>query len=108
MAVLRPVSRSFDPRLRLRALHLDTLLRTAGSAPIEEGPGAVVSRGVSSHRYRVAPDAGGLSAHLRLAPQVTYITRSGQGDHPAGRICHLHGPAGGRGVAEGRARRPLP
>jgi hypothetical protein len=29
MAVLRPVSRSFGHRLRLRALHLDTLLRSA-------------------------------------------------------------------------------
>jgi hypothetical protein len=43
MAVLRRVSRSFGPRLRLRALHLDTLLRTADSAPAEEGPGVVVS-----------------------------------------------------------------
>src|SRR5450755_3506646 len=75
MAVLRPVSRSFGHRLRLRALHLDTLLRTAGSAPAEEGPGLVVSRGVSSaDRYRVAPESGGVRAGLHLASRLTHIT----------------------------------
>ena len=73
MAVLRPVSRSFVHRLRLRALHLDTLLRTAESAPAEEGPGVVVSRGVSADRYRVALETGGVRAGLHLASRLTHI-----------------------------------
>jgi Lecithin retinol acyltransferase len=73
VAVLRPVSRSFVPRLRLRALHLDTLLRTAESAPAEEGAGVVVSRGVSARRYRDAMETGGVRAGLHLASQLTHI-----------------------------------
>ena len=73
MAVLRPVSRSFDHRLRLRALHLDTLLRTAGSAPAEEGPGVAASRGVRTHRYRLPLKTGGVRTDQQLASRLTYI-----------------------------------
>ena len=77
MAVLRPVSRSFGHRLRLRALHLDVLHRAAESAHAKDRPAAVVSHGVNARRHRVAPDAGGVSARQHLASQVAYITDRG-------------------------------
>ncbi len=67
VAVLRPVSRSFGHRLRLRALHLDTLLRTAESAPARKGQAwlSVVEPALTDTELPLKP----------VASELTYIWR---------------------------------
>jgi len=52
VAVLGRVSRSYGHRLRLRALHLDTLLQTADSAPARKGRVWLSAGGVGTRRHR--------------------------------------------------------
>ena len=56
MAVLRRASRSFGHRLRLRALHLDRLLRAAGSAPARKGQVWLPAGGVRTDRHPSPPE----------------------------------------------------
>ncbi len=90
MAVLRRVSRSFGHRLRLRALHLDTLLRTADSAPARKGRMWLSAGGVKSHRHRVPLKTGGSGADQQMESGLTYITRPAAGAaHDAAQIVRI-------------------
>ena len=74
MAVLRHVSRSFDHRLRLRALHLDTLLGTADSATARKSQVWLSAGGVKTRRHRPSPKTGGSRADQQAESALTYKT----------------------------------
>ena len=75
VAVLRRVQRSFGHRLRLRALHLDTLLRTADSAPARKGQVWLSASGVRTRRHWFPLKPGGSGAGQQVESEVTYRTR---------------------------------
>src|ERR1039457_1603228 len=70
MALLRRVSRSFGHRLRLRALHFDTLLRTADSAPARKGRVWLSAGGVKTRRHRVPLKTGGSRANQQMESET--------------------------------------
>ncbi len=76
VAVLRRVSRSFGHRLRLRALHLDTFLGTANSAPARKGQVWLSAGGVTTRRHWFPLKPGGSGAGQQVEPEVTYRTNS--------------------------------